>query len=67
MSKQQSKSCDWWSETPQERCNGKDKEESLMDHRWNRSLSNKNDMSEEEEVTEILERTKNIISGSRKK
>ena len=58
-------SYDWWSDTPQELRND-DKEESVLDPKWNRSLSNTNEVSEEEEVTETLQRTRKIIRGGRR-
>ena len=66
MSNQQSRSYDWWLHSPQEHWPGKDREEILMNTRRNRSLSNTNDISEEEEVTETIQRTRKIIRGSRK-
>ena len=56
---------DWWSSSPQERRN-EEREESLMDPKWNRSLSNTNELSEEEEITETVQRTRKIIRGGRK-
>ena len=37
-----------------------------MDPKWNRSLSNTNELSEEEEITETVQRTRKIIRGGRK-
>ena len=41
-------------------------EESILDPKRNRSLSNTNELSKEEEVTETLQRTRKIIRGGRK-
>ena len=57
------RSYDWWSGSPQEWRN-EEREESLMDPKWNRSLSNTNEISEEEEITETVQRTRKIIRGS---
>ena len=59
------RSYDWWSDTPQEWRN-EEREESILDPKWNRSFSNTNELSEEEEVTETLQRLRKIIRGSRK-
>ena len=59
------RSYDWWSGSPQEWRN-EEREESLMDPKWNRSLSNTNELSEEEEITETVQRTRKIIRGGRK-
>ena len=59
------RSYDWWSDSPQEWRNEK-REESLMDPKWNRSMSNTNEISEEEEITETVQRTRKIIRGGRK-
>ena len=53
-------SYDWWSDSPQEWRN-EEREESLMDSRWNRSISNTNELSEEEEITETVQRKRKII------
>ena len=37
-----------------------------MDPKWNRSLSNTNELSEEEEITETVQRTRKIIRGAGK-
>ena len=37
-----------------------------MDPKWNRSLSTNNELSEEEEITETVQRTRKIIRGGRK-
>ena len=57
--------CGWWSDTPQE-WRSENREESILDPRWNRSMNNANELSEEEEVTETLQQTRKIIRGSRK-
>ena len=59
------RSYDWWSASPQEWRN-EEPEESLMDPKWNRSLSNTNELSEEEEITETVQRTRKRIRGGRK-
>ena len=59
------RSYDWWTGSPQEWRN-EEREESLMDPKWNRSLSNTNELSEEEEITETVQRTRKIIRGGRK-
>ena len=59
------RSYDWWSDTPQEWRND-EREESILDPKWNRSLSNTNEWSEEEEVTETLQHTRKIIRGDRR-
>ena len=60
-----SRSNDWWSDTPQDWRND-DQEESLLDPKWNRSMSNANELSEEKEISETLQRTRKIIRGGRK-
>ena len=65
MSGNGNRSYDWWSSSPQEWRN-EEREESLMDPKWNRSLSNTNELSEEEEITETVQRTRKIIRGGRK-
>ena len=65
MSEKFSRSYDWWSDTPQDWRN-EDREESLLHPKWNRSMSNANEFSEEEEVTETLRRTRKIIRGGQK-
>ena len=65
MSENFNRSYDSWSDTPQEWKND-DREESILDPKWNSSLSNTNELSEEEEVTETLQRTRKIIRGGRK-
>ena len=62
MSEKFNRSYDWWSDTPQDWRND-DREESIVDPKWNRSLSNANEFSEEEEVTQTLQRTRKIIRG----
>ena len=59
------RSYDWWSDTPQDWRND-EREESLLDPKWNRSMSNANELSEEEEITETVQRTRKIIRGGRK-
>ena len=59
------RSYDWWSGSPQDWRN-EEREESLMDPKWNCSLSNTNELSEEEEITETVQRTRKIIRGGRK-
>ena len=65
MSEKFNRSYDWWSDTPQDWRND-EREESILDSKWNRSLSNTNEFSEEEEVTETLQRTRKIVRGARK-
>ena len=65
MSEKFNRSYDWWSDTPQDWRND-DREESILDPKWNRSMSNANEFFEEEEVTETLQRTRKIIRGGRK-
>ena len=65
MSGNGNRSYDWWSSSPQE-WRKEEREESLMDPKWNRSLSNTNELSEEEEITETVQRTRKIIRGGRK-
>ena len=65
MSENFNRSYDWWSDTPQEWRND-EKEECVLDPKRNRSLSNINELSEEEEVTETLQRTRKIIRGGRR-
>ena len=60
MSEKFNRSYNWWSETTEESRDDK-KEESILDPKWNRSLSNTNELSEEEEVSETLQRTRKII------
>ena len=43
-----------------------EREESLLDPKWNRSMTNANEHSEEEEITETVQRTRKIIRGGRK-
>ena len=45
----------FWSDAPQERWRGEDREKSLIDPRCNQSLNNTNDMQEYEEVTDKLQ------------
>ena len=59
------RSYDWWLDSPHKWRN-EEREESLMDPKWNRSISNTNELSEEEEITETVKRTKKIIRGGRK-
>ena len=59
MSEKFNRSYDWWSDTPQDWRND-DREESILDPKCNRSMSNANEFSEEEEVT------RKIIRGCRK-
>ena len=66
MSENGNRSYDWWSSSPQEWRN-EEREESLMDPKWNRSLSNTNELSEEEEITETVQRTKKNISRAPEK
>ena len=49
----ENRSYDWWSDTPQDWRND-DREENLLDPKWNRSMTNANELSEEEEITETL-------------
>ena len=65
MSENFNRSYDWRSDTPQNWRND-DREESILNPKWNRSLSNTNFFSEEEEVTETLQRTRKIIRRGRK-
>ena len=65
MSEKFNRSYDWWSDTPQGWRND-DREESILDPKWNPSMSNANEFSEEEEVTKTLQRTRKIIRGGRK-
>ena len=65
MSEKFSRSDDWWSDTPHDWRND-EREESILTPKWNCSLSNTNELSEEEEVTETLQRTRKIICGDRK-
>ena len=58
------RSYDRWSDTPQDWRNDK-REESLLDPKWNRSMSNANELSEEK-ITEAVQRTRKIIRGGRK-
>ena len=59
------RSYDWWSDTPQEWRND-EREESMLNPKWKLSLSNQNEFSEEEDVTETLQRRRKIIRGGRK-
>ena len=59
------RSYDCWSDTPQDWPND-EREESLLDPKWNRTMSNANELSEEDEITEIVQRTRKIIRGGRK-
>ena len=61
----ENRSYDWWSDTPQDWRND-EREESLLDPKWNRSMTNANELSEEEEITETLQRTRKIIRVGRK-
>ena len=65
MSGNENRSYDWWSSSPQD-WRKEEREESLMDPKWNRSLSNTNELSGEEEITETVQRTRKIIRGGRK-
>ena len=65
MSEKFNRSYDWWSDTPQDWRND-DREESILDPKWKRSMLNANELSEEEEVTETLQRTRKIVRGGRK-
>ena len=68
MSENFNRSYDWWSDTPQEWRND-EREESFLDPKWNRSLSNisvREPLSEVEEVTETLQRRRKIIRGGRR-
>ena len=51
------------SDTPQE-WRSEDREENILYQRLNRSMNNAKELSEEEEVTETLQRTRKIIRGS---
>ena len=64
MAEKFNRSCDWWSDTPHDWRND-EREESILDPKGNRSLSNTNDFSEEDEVTATLQRTRKIIRGGR--
>ena len=59
------KTYDWWSESPQEG-RSEDREESILDLRWNRSMNKTNEMLEEEEVTKTLQRTRKTIRVTRR-
>ena len=59
------RSYDVWSDTPQDWRND-EREESLLDPKWNHSMSNANEFSEEEEITETVQRTRKIRRGGRK-
>ena len=59
------RSYDWWSDSPQEWRND-EPEESLQDPKWNSLMTNANELSEEEEITETVQRTRKIIRGGRK-
>ena len=59
----ENRSYDWWSASPQEWRND-EREESLLDPKWNRSMTNANELSEEKEIT--VQRTRKIIRGGRK-
>ena len=61
----ENRSYDWWSDTPQDWRND-EREENLLDSKWNRSMTNANEFSEEEDITETLQRTRKIIRGGRK-
>ena len=61
----ENRSYDWWSDSPQEWRND-EREESLLDPKWNRTMSNTNELSEEEEITETVQRTRKIIRGGLK-
>ena len=65
MSETTNKTYDWWSSSPQDWRN-EEREESLMDPKWNRSFSTNNELSGEEEITETVQRTRKIIRGGRK-
>ena len=65
MSENFNRSYDWWLGTPQDWRND-DREESLLDPKWNRSMTNANELSDKEEITETLQRTRKIIRGGRK-
>ena len=65
MSGNENRSYDWWSSSPQD-WRKEEREESLMDPKWNRSLSNTNELSGEEEITETVQRTRKILRGGRK-
>ena len=56
---------DWWLDSPQEWQND-EREESLLDPKWNRSMSNTNELSEQGEITETVQRSRKIIRGGRK-
>ena len=59
------RSYDWWSDSPQEWRND-EREESLQDPKWNSLMTSANELSEEEEITETVQRTRKIIRGGRK-
>ena len=59
------RSYDWWSDTSQEWRN-EEREESILDPKWNLPLSNTDKLSEVEEVTETVQRTRKKFRGSRK-
>ena len=61
----ENRSYDWWSDTPQDWRND-EREENLLDPKWNRSMTNANELSEEEEITKTLQRTRKINPGGRK-
>ena len=61
----ENRSYDWWSASPQKWRND-EREKSLLDPKWNRSMTNANELSEEEEITETVQRTRKIIRGGRK-
>ena len=65
MAEKFNRSYDWWSDTPPD-WRIDEKEESIRDPKWNRSLLNTNDFSEEQKVTETLRRTRKIIRGGKK-
>ena len=65
MSENANRTYDWWSSSPQDWRN-EEREESLMDPKWNRSFSTNNELSGEEEITETVQRTRKIIRGGRK-
>ena len=65
MAEKFNRSYDWWSDTPKNWRND-EREESILNPKWNRSLLNTNEFSEEEEVTETLQRTRKIIREGRK-
>ena len=65
MAEKFNRSYEWWSDTPQDWRND-GREVSILEPKWNRSLWNINEFSEEEEVTETQQRTRKIIRGGRK-